>query len=125
MLDQYRKNQAMLSHSSPLSISSQSIGRPYSVGGCPVVLAMASIIIAIEISFAAALSGAAAPSVEIVNRKGDRLPLFFVSHAINQPLQINRPRIPGPEQELADGCESLASSLAYSPLANIAGRCVS
>jgi hypothetical protein len=46
---------------------------------------------------------------------------------INRPPEVNLPRmrILAPHQDLADGCESLASPLAHSPLAQIAGRCLS
>ena len=53
--------------------------------------------------------------------KGHRLPLV----PVNQPVEINIPFAPATDLELADGCESLVSSLAHSQLARIAGRCVS
>jgi hypothetical protein len=66
---------------------------------------------------------------EMGNRtgKGDRLPLVPALHRIpaNQPAKIEVLRTSAPDQELVDGCESLASSLSGSPLANIAGRCLS
>ena len=69
------------------------------------------------------------PAREMVNRtgKGDRLPLVQALHRIpaNQPAKIEVLRTSAPDQELVDGCESLASSLSGSPLANIAGRCLS
>jgi hypothetical protein len=71
----------------------------------------------------------AAPSEEIVNRtrKGDRLPLIptFHRNTMSRPLEINVSRTSAHDQELAEGCESLASSLAQSPLAHVAGRCLS
>ena len=82
----------------------------------------------IEVSVATA-SSAAAPSGEIVNRaqKGNRLPLVPALHQnpVSRQLEVNLPRMPAPEQGLADGCESLVSPLARSPLAQIAGRCLS
>jgi hypothetical protein len=115
---------------SPRTGESQSMGRgsAYVVGACSVILAMVSIFVGIEISVATAWSGAA-PAVEIVDRagKGDRLspvPAFH-RNAVNQPLEINVPRTPAPDQELIEGCESLASSLTHSPFAQVAGRCLS
>ena len=62
---------------------------------------------------------------EMVNRngKGDRLPLVPALHPlpVKQPVKIETLRTL--HQEL--GCESLASSLSRSSLANIAGRCLS
>ena len=92
------------------------------VGGLGVVLLMLFIMVGLEVSVAAARSGVA-PSVDVVNRtlKGHRLPLV----PVNQPVEINIPFAPATDLELADGCESLVSSLAHSQLARIAGRCVS
>jgi len=58
---------------------------------------------------------------EMVNRngKGDRLPALH-QIAAKQPVETLLR-----DQELAEGCESLASSLSRSSLANIAGRCLS
>jgi hypothetical protein len=100
----------------------------YLISGYSVLLATVSIVIGIEISVATASSGVA-PSVEIVNRalKGNRLPLVPALHqnSVSEPLEVNVPRVPAPDGGLADGCESLASLLARSPLAQIAGRCLS
>jgi hypothetical protein len=117
----------MLTHTSPRSGTFQSTGRscPYSVRGWCVVLALAAITIALEVSVAAVWSAASAPSVEIVNRKGDRLPLVPAFPAVNQPLETKFPGTCGSQHQLPDGCESLASPLAHSPVAHIAGRCVS
>jgi hypothetical protein len=108
--------------------SSTGRGLQYLVGGCSVLLATVSIVIGIEVSVAAASSGAA-PSMEIIDRarKGDRLPVVPALHRnpVNRPPEVNLSRIPAPDQGLADGCESLASPLAHSPLAQIAGRCLS
>jgi hypothetical protein len=66
---------------------------------------------------------------EMVNRngKGDRLPVIPALDRLSakQPLQIEKVRTVPRGQELADGCEPLASSLSRSSLANIAGRCLS
>ena len=89
------------------------------------LLAIASIVIGIEVS-AATASSATAPSVETVNRaqKGDRLLVVPTLHqnAISRPREVNLRRAPAADQDLADGCESLASPLSHSPLAQIAGR---
>jgi hypothetical protein len=98
----------------------------YSISGCSVLLAIASIVLGIEVSIATASSGAA-PSAEIVNRaqKGNRLPLVpaLRQNAISRPPEANLPRTPAPG--LADGCEPVVSPLTHSPLAQIAGRCLS
>jgi hypothetical protein len=66
---------------------------------------------------------------EKVNRmaKGDRLPLVPALHRVpaKQPAKIEALRTLPPDQELLDGCEPLASSLSRSPLANVAGWCLS
>jgi len=102
----------------------------YLVSGCSVLLAIVSIVIGIEVSVATASSGAA-PSTEIINRtqKGDRLLLVPELHRnpVDRPPEVNLPRMHrlAPDQDLADGCESSVSPLARSPLAQIAGRCLS
>ena len=66
---------------------------------------------------------------EMVNRngKGDRLPAVPALHRLpaKQPVKIETLNTFLRDQELAEGCESLASSLSRSSLANIAGRCLS
>jgi hypothetical protein len=66
---------------------------------------------------------------EMVNRsgKGDRLPAVPALHQIlaKQPAKIETLNTFLRDRELAEGCESLASSLSRSSLANIAGRCLS
>jgi hypothetical protein len=66
---------------------------------------------------------------EMVNRdgKGDRLPVVPVLHRLSakQPVKIETLPTLQRHQELSEGCESLASSLSRSSLANIAGRCLS
>jgi hypothetical protein len=66
---------------------------------------------------------------ETVNRdgKGDRLPAVPALHQIpaKQPVKIETLNTFLRDQELAEGCESLASSLSRSSLASIAGRCLS
>jgi hypothetical protein len=67
----------------------------------------------------------------IVNRarKGDRLPPIPASNVRGDPedgpLLINLPHAPALGSKLPVGCESVVSSIAQSPLAHIAGRCLS
>jgi hypothetical protein len=84
-----------------------------------VILSLTAILAGLEISDATARSGAA-PLV-IVNRtpKKDR-PV-----PAKQWLRINNLLAPASGRELVDGCESLVSPLSNSPLAQIAGRCLS
>jgi len=118
----------MLPHTSLRSGLFGSTGRRlrYLISGCSVLLATVSIVIGVSVATA---SSGAAPSVEIVNRglKGNRLPLVLALHqnSVSEPLEVNVPRVPAPDGGLADGCESLASPLARSSLAQIAGRCLS
>ncbi len=103
-------------------------GFRYLFGGLSVLVATVSFFTTIEVSLAPAWSGAV-PVAETINRasKGDRLPPGPTFHpdAVNQPLEVNRlPRIRA-QQSLMDGCEALVSPLARTPLAYIAGRCLS
>jgi hypothetical protein len=46
--------------------------------------------------------------------------------AVNGPVETNAPTAtPGPKPLLLDGCEPMVSAIGQSPLAQIAGRCVS
>jgi hypothetical protein len=86
------------------------------VGGLGVVALILAAVFSLAISFAAASAGVV-PSGHVVNRtiKGDRLARI---------AKINIPLAPA-NLELVDGCESLVSSLAHTPFATKAGRCVS
>src|SRR5215469_2715397 len=123
-----RGSQVMLPQTSLRSDLFSLTGRAgrYFISGCSVLLAIVSIVIGIEVSVATAFSGAA-PSTEIINRtqKGDRLPVVSAlpQNPVNRPPEVNLPHIP--DQDLADGCEPLASPLAHSTLAQIMGRCLS
>ena len=97
--------------------------------GSIVALATLSIITSVGISELTARSGIE-PSVETVNRtlKGDRLsPGFRIqNNAGYRPRRINTPfETSSPSSTLPVGCEPLASALAHSQLARIAGRCMS
>jgi hypothetical protein len=97
----------------------------YWLVGCSLVLAIVSILISIGAS-AGTIWAAAAPSNETINRapKGDRLPLALTpfSPPASGAMEGNVSRL---SVDLPDGCEALASPLARSAVANIAGRCVS
>ena len=101
---------------------------PYVVRACSVIFATLPIFVGMEISVATPRSGAA-PAVEMVNRtgKGARLPFAPELHrsAVNQPSEIRVSRTTVPDAELIEGCEPLASALTQSPLARVAGRCLS
>jgi len=100
-------------------------GARYFVGGCALLLAIASGVLSIEVSAATARSGAAA-SVTIVDhtRKGDRVPALDKNVRILS-REINSTRPSARREGLPEGCESLASSLTRSAVAKIAGRCLS
>jgi len=95
------------------------------IGCCGVVFAAASFLIGLEVS-----AHTMAPSLEAaapaINRamKGDRIPLVPIQsrNAVNGPVEI---KIPVARPELLDGCEPVVSAIGQSPLARIAGRCVS
>jgi hypothetical protein len=46
-------------------------------------------------------------------------------NAVNGPHELLAPRAPAARQELLDGCESIVSAIAQSPLSQVPGRCVS
>ena len=97
------------------------------VGCAGAVLAVASFLVGLEVSSTATT---AAPSVEqtTVNRalKGDRLQVApgMSRNAVNGPFEIKAPKAPA-APELLEGCEPVVSSIGQTPLAKIAGRCVS
>jgi hypothetical protein len=94
------------------------------VTGCGAAFAVASFLIGLEVS-----ATTAAPSLQrsepVVNRtlKGDRLPTTPAKsrNAVNGPVEMKAP----PAPRLLDGCEPMVSAIGQSPLAQIAGRCVS
>ena len=104
------------------SLASISSGSRYFAGLCGVVIAIAFIIIGLEISLAIAGSEPK-PSINVL-RKGDRLPLvtpMYRAHG-DQSLHVS---VLSASDKMAEGCEALVSSLAHSPLKYIAGRCLS
>jgi hypothetical protein len=94
---------------------------------CSLIVAIISMLVGIKVSAATAWSGVAA-SKQTINsaRKGDRLPLVVVSDPTpaNGRIEVNLPRR-AVQHSLPDGCEALASPLARSTAAQIAGRCMS
>src|ERR1700730_9710678 len=106
------------------SLASISSGSRYFAGSCGVVLAIAFIIIGLELSLA--ISGSEPKHSITISRKGDRLPLvtpLYRDHG-DQPLHVSVPSSSASDK-MAEGCEALVSSLAHSPLKYIAGRCLS
>jgi hypothetical protein len=108
-------------------VSSRDRSLRYLLIAFSLVVAITSILISIKVSAASAWSGVAS-SKEIIDRarKGDRLPLVLASDPspADRPTEVNVPRR-AVQHSLPDGCEALASHLARSTAAHIAGRCVS
>jgi hypothetical protein len=92
---------------------------------CSLVVAIISMLISIKVSAATVWSGAEPQTINPA-RKGDRLPLVLASdpNPANRPIEVTVPRL-SVHHSLPDGCEALASPLARSTVAHIAGRCVS
>ena len=88
------------------------------LNGCAVIVSFTAILAGSCLSDATARSGATPPLV--VNRalKQDR------SDSVKQRLRIND-LLESASGRMVDGCESLVSPLSRSPLAKIAGRCLS
>ena len=86
-------------------------------------------LIGLQVSATTAAPSAGQTSLTI-NRtlKSDRMPLVpaITRNAVNGPVETNAPTAtPGPKPLLLDGCEPMVSAIGQSPLAQIAGRCVS
>jgi hypothetical protein len=99
------------------------------ISGLGAVLALGCLLIGLEVSATTALPGAE-PARHLANRtlKGDRLPVPDAKarkNAVNGPLEIRVPRLPAAKLELPEGCESIVSAIAQSPLSQVPGRCVS
>jgi hypothetical protein len=108
-------------------VSSRDRSLRYLLIACGLVIATISMLVSIKVSAATVWSGVAASKVTInPARKGDRLPLVLGSdpNPANRPIEVNVPRR-AVQHSLPDGCEALASHLARSTAAHIAGRCVS
>jgi hypothetical protein len=102
--------------------SRSSLAPTYILGALSLILAFISILVDIELSVTTPSGSPAA--VENVNRAGKANRLLTLPtigrNILNPPV-----RIWASDQELFDGCEALASPLAHSPLAQMAGRCLS
>ena len=100
----------------------------YFIGCSGAILAIACFLVGLEVS-----ATTAAPSNEkttpVINRtlKGDRLPLVSSSNrnAVKGPHEIKIQPAPAAKPKLLDGCEPVVSAIGQSPLAQVAGRCVS
>ena len=98
----------------------------YVVGGAGAAFAVACFLVGLEVS-----ATTAAPSLgqnaTTVNRtlKSDRMQVTPTNsrNAVNGPIEIKAP--PAPKPRLLDGCEPMVSAIGQSPLAQVAGRCVS
>ena len=101
----------------------------YLAGFGGAAFAVACFLIGLEVSATTAAPSAGQTTLTI-NRalKSDRMPVVPVkSHnAVNGPAETNAPTgTPVPKPRLLDGCEPMVSAIGQSPLAQIAGRCVS
>src|SRR5262245_10724023 len=101
----------------------------YVISGLGALAALGFFVVGLEMSAATASSGLhRAVQTQSVDRgaKGDRLPIISEKarsrNAVNGPVET--PRAPV-RQELLDGCESIVSAIAQSPLSQVPGRCVS
>jgi hypothetical protein len=108
-------------------VSSRDRSLRYLLIACTLLVAIVSMLIGINVSAATVWSGVA-PSQQTINsaRKGDRLPLVVSSDPspADRHIEVKVPR-GAVQHSLPDGCEALASHLARSTAAHIAGRCVS
>jgi hypothetical protein len=101
----------------------------YLAGFGGAVFAVACFLIGLEVSATTAAPSASQTSLTI-NRtlKSDRMPLVPLKsrNAVNGPVETNAPAAtPASKPRLLDGCEPMVSAIGQSPLAQIAGRCVS
>jgi len=101
----------------------------YFVGCGGALFAVAAFLLCLELSATSTASASFSRSAPMVNRtlKSDRLPLVSIKsrNAVNGPFEIKAPQAPAAIPELLDGCEPVISSIGQTPLAKIAGRCVS
>jgi hypothetical protein len=100
----------------------------YFVGGAGAAFAVACFLIGLEVS-ATTAAPSLGQSATTVNRtlKSDRMQVTPANsrNAVNGPIEIKAPAAPAPKPRLLDGCEPMVSAIGQSPLAQIAGRCVS
>ena len=99
----------------------------YFIGCSGAVVVLATFLVGLEVSAISTASPSLSRTAPMVNRtlKSDRLPLVLSKsrNAVNGPAEI--PPAPAPKPKLLDGCEPMVSAIGHSPLAQIAGRCVS
>jgi len=99
------------------------------IGCSGAVVALATFLVGVEISAISAASPSLSSTTPIVNRtlKSDRLPLVLNKsrNAVNGPAETQTPPAPAPKPKLLDGCEPMVSAIGRSPLAQVAGSCVS
>ena len=100
----------------------------YLAGFGGAAFAVACFLIGLEVSATTAAPSASQTSLTI-NRtlKSDRMQVTPANsrNAVNGPIEIKAPAAPAPKPRLLDGCEPMVSAIGQSPLAQIAGRCVS
>jgi hypothetical protein len=105
----------------------------YLAGFGGAAFAVACFLTGLEVSATTAAPSASQTSLTI-NRtlKSDRMPLVPMNgrnngrNAVNSPVETNAPAVvPASKPRLLDGCEPMVSAIGQSPLAQIAGRCVS
>jgi hypothetical protein len=103
--------------------------------GAAFALALAYFVVGVDVSTTTAAT-TADPGLQTVNRslKGDRMQNKPATRLPTIPASKSRRNagneeldVPGalPRPELLDGCEPLVSPIGQSPLARIAGRCLS
>jgi hypothetical protein len=101
----------------------------YFVGCGGAVVALATFLVGLEVSAVSTASPSLSRNAPMVNRtlKSDRLPLISSKsrNAVNGPAEIQSPPAPAPKPRLLDGCEPMVSAIGQSPLAQVAGRCIS
>jgi hypothetical protein len=106
-------------------VSSRDRSVRYFLIACSLVVAIISMLTSITVSAAPVWSGVAASKQTIDRtRKGDRLPLASDLSPTDRPIGVDAPRRVV-QHGLPEGCEALASHLARSRAAHIAGRCLS
>ncbi|HEY7663709.1 MAG TPA: hypothetical protein VH934_11355 [Xanthobacteraceae bacterium] len=100
----------------------------YFAGCFGAAFVIASFLVALEVSATTAAPSITQDTVSI-NRvlKGDRMPLVtpVSGKPLNRPLETKAPPTPSPKPRLLEGCEPVISAIGQSPLAQVAGRCIS
>lgn len=99
----------------------------YFIGCSGAVVALATFLVGLEVSAISTASPSLSHTAPMVNRtlKSDRLPVVLSKsrNAVNGPAET--PPAPAPKPKLLDGCEPMVSAIGQSPLAQVAGRCLS